>query len=170
MKHFQTAGWVTCVLISAAVARAQIGGGSIVGSVTDPTGASVAGAKITAVAVETNERRDTTSNDLGYFEFPLLAAGDYRLEAEKPGFHRSTTARFTLNSGTRPRFDLKLELGDITQSVQVADSAPIVNATTTDLGVVITGTKVESLPLNGRNFQSLVGLQPGVINSPSSGN
>src|SRR5215467_225736 len=109
----------------AAIAAAQIGGGSIVGSVNDPTGAIVTGAKVSAVAVETNERRDTYSNDVGYFEFPLLPAGDYRLEAEKQGFHHSTTARFTLNSGTRPRFDLKLELGDITQSVQVADSAPI---------------------------------------------
>src|SRR5215470_3654813 len=98
---------IIAAAVFATIAAAQIGGGSIVGSVTDPTGASVPGAKVTAVAVQTNERRDTSSNDLGYFEFPLLAAGDYRLEAEKPGFHRSTTARFTLNSGTRPRFDLK---------------------------------------------------------------
>lgn len=150
------------------VSFAQIGGGSVVGNIADPGGAGVPGAKITAVQSETGVRHETTSNDLGYYEFPLLPVGSYRLDAEKQGFKRSSTGSFTLNAGTRPRFDLRLELGQVSESIEVVATAPLVNATTTDLGVVISQSKVDSLPLNGRNFQQLVGLQAGVVNSPSS--
>ncbi len=151
-----------------ALSLAQIGGGSVIGTVTDPGGATVSGARITAIQTQTGVRRETVSNEEGYFEFPLLPAAKYRLEAEKSGFKRSSTAAFDLNSGTRPRFDLRVELGQVSESVEVVASAPLVNATTTDLGIVMTNTKVESLPLNGRNFQQLVGLQAGVVNTPSS--
>lgn len=147
---------------------AQIGGGSVIGNISDPGGASVAVAKVTAIQTETGVRRETATNELGYFEFPLLPAGNYRLEAEKQGFKRSATAVFELNTGTRPRFDLRLELGQVSESVEVIATAPLVNSTTTDLGVVIGQSKVNALPLNGRNFQQLVGLQAGVVNAPSS--
>lgn len=151
-----------------AASFAQIGGGSVVGNIADPGGGAVPAAKIVAIQTETGVRRETTSTDLGYFEFPLLPVGSYRLEAEKQGFKRSSTAVFSLSAGTRPRFDLRLELGQVSESVEVVASAPLVNATTTDLGVVISQSKVDALPLNGRNFQQLVGLQPGVVNTPSS--
>ena len=152
----------------AASAFSQIGGGSVVGNVADSSGAAVSGAKVTAIQAETGARRETHSNDSGYYEFPLLPVGNYRLEAEKAGFKRSSTGKFDLNGGTRPRFDLRLELGQVTDSVEVVATAPLVNATTTDLGVVISQAKVDALPLNGRNFQQLVGLQAGVVNAPSS--
>lgn len=151
-----------------AAALAQIGGGSLVGNITDPSGSAVAGAKVTAINTETGVSRSTESNETGYFEFPLLPAGQYRLEAEQQGFRKATTAAFPINTGTRPRVDLKLELGQVTETVEVVGTAPIVNATTTDLGVAMEKSKIESLPLNGRNFQQLVGLQAGVIANPSS--
>jgi hypothetical protein len=147
---------------------AQIGGGSVIGTITDPGGATVSGARITAIQTETGVRRETTANELGYYEFPLLPAGNYRLEAEKPGFKRSATAPFDLNTGTRPRIDLRLELGQVSESVEVVATAPLVNSTTTELGVAFGQAKVDALPLNGRNFQQLVGLQAGVVNAPSS--
>jgi len=151
-------------LVSAPTAvKAQIGGGSIVGTVRDPAGAAVVDARVQAVNLETNEVRATATNAVGYFEFPLLPAGRYRLEAQMQGFQRATTAEFVLNAGTRPRFDLALVLGQVTESVEVVAAAPLVNATTTDLGVVIDKNKVEALPLNGRNFMQLVGLQSGVL-------
>jgi outer membrane receptor protein involved in Fe transport len=150
------------------LAYGQIGGGSVVGNVTDPGGAAVAAAKVIAIQARTGARNETITNEQGYYEFPLLAVGNYRLEVEKTGFKRSSTASFDLNGGTRPRFDLRLELGQVSESVEVVASAPLVNATTTDLGVVISQSKVDALPLNGRNFQQLVGLQPGVVNAPSS--
>ncbi|MBM3744991.1 MAG: TonB-dependent receptor [Acidobacteria bacterium] len=153
------------VSVPAAV-KAQIGGGSIVGNVKDPSGAAVVGAAVQATNLETNEVRKTATNEAGYYEFPLLPAGRYRLEAQMEGFQRATTAEFALNAGTRPRFDLALVLGKLAESVEVVAAAPLVNTTTTDLGVVIDQNKVESLPLNGRNWQQLVGLQAGVLASP----
>ena len=149
---------------------AQIGGGSIVGSVLDDSGAAVAGASVTATNVATNEAQQTVTNDTGYFEFPILPAGRYVLEAEKQGFARERTAEFSLNSGTRPRFDLKMKIGQVNESVLVQGAAPLVNATTADLGVVIDQSKVEGLPLNGRDFQQLVGLQAGVYSAPATFN
>ena len=89
---------------------AQLGGGSIVGSVLDSSGAAIVGAKVTATNVATNGVSRTVTSDSGYFEFPLLPAGRYVLEAENPGFDRSKTAEFSLNAGTQPRFDLKMEV------------------------------------------------------------
>src|SRR5437660_392452 len=149
-------------------AWAQINGGSIVGSVLDSSGAAISGAKVTATNVATNEGLNTVTNETGYFEFPLLPAGRYVLEAENPGFERARTVEFSLNAGTRPRFDVKMVVGQVAESVEVLSVAPLVNATTADLGVVVDQSKVQALPLNGRDFQQLVGLQPGVYADPDS--
>lgn len=147
---------------------AQIGGGSIVGSLLDSSGGVIVGAKVTATNVGTNEMSATVTNETGYFEFPLLPAGRYVLEAEASGFERSKTVEFPLNSGTRPRFDLKMTVARTIESIQVVSSVPLVNATTADLGVVVDQSKVDALPLNGRDFQQLVGLQAGVQASPDT--
>ena len=149
---------------------AQISGGSIVGSVLDSSGAAVAGATVTATNVATNEAQKTVTSDIGYFEFPLLPAGRYVLEAEKAGFARERVAEFFLNSGTRPRFDLRMMIGQVAESILVEGAAPLVNTATADLGVVVDQSKVEALPLNGRDFQRLVGLQAGVYADPDSAN
>jgi hypothetical protein len=159
---------LVCACAAVPLVLAQIGGGSLVGNVTDPAGASVVGARVMAKNVETGVTRDTVTNETGYYEFPLLPAGQYTIEAEQQGFRKATTAAFALNTGTRPRVDIKLELGQVAESVEVVSSAPIVNATTTDLGVAMQRNRIESLPLNGRNFQQLVGLQAGVQSNPSS--
>lgn len=164
----QTGRVILFILAAALLALGQIGGGSLVGNVTDPTGASIVGARIIVRNVDTGVSRETVTNETGYYEFPLLPVGQYRLEAEQQGFRRGTTATFPINTGTRPRMDIRLELGQVSESVEVVAVAPIVNATTTDLGVAMEKNKIEALPLNGRNFQQLVGLQAGVLANPSS--
>src|SRR4051812_2772742 len=119
------------------LALAQIGGGSLVGNVSDPSGAAVTNVKITAVNIGTNVVETTYTNEAGYYEFPLLPAGRYRMEAEAQGFVRTASADFALNSGTRPRLDLELRIGQISEAVNVTAQAPLVNSTTTDLGVVV---------------------------------
>lgn len=169
LRFKSTITGVCCLLLGFSLATlAQIGGGSLVGNVTDPSGSAVAAARVTAVNTGTGVSRSTETNDTGYFEFPLLPPGQYQLEATQQGFRKATTAKFTVNTGTRPRVDLRLELGQVTESVEVVGAAPIVNATTTDLGVTMEKAKIDSLPLNGRNFQQLVGLQAGVLANPSS--
>ncbi len=147
---------------------AQIGGGSIVGTVKDPTGAAVPDVQVTVHSQETNEERTANTNSDGYYEFPLLPAGHYRLTAVAKGFERIQGEVFELSSGTRPRIDLALQIGSVTETVDVSATAPLINTTTTDLGVVMPRTQINELPLNGRNFQDLVNLQPGVISGPSN--
>jgi hypothetical protein len=153
----------TLTLLSALILQAQIGGGSIVGVAKDPSGAPVVGVKILAHNQETNEERAVTTNAEGYYEFPLLPTGHYRLEAEATGFDKLRGEIFELSAGTRPRIDLELKVGSVNQTIDVAATAPLVNTTTTDLGVVMTRERVDELPLNGRNFEDLVSLQAGVI-------
>lgn len=166
MKRWSVLGCITGLLwIGASMnSWAQIGGGSIVGVVTDPSGSLIVGAKVEATNQGTNEKRETQTNAQGYYEFPLLPAGRYVLTAEQSGFQKATTAEIALNSGTRPRIDIRMVIGEVTQTIEVVSAAPLVNATTTELGTVIDSSKVRELPLNGRNFLQLVGLQPGVIN------
>lgn len=149
---------------------AQIGGGSIVGFVQDPSGAAVVGAKVSARNTATSEILTTATNQEGYYEFPLLPAGEYQLATESAGFQKAISTNLNLHSGTRPRIDLKLVIGALTDTVMVVSKAPLLNATTTDMGVVINSKQVESLPLNGRNWEQLVNLQTGVVDAPGSSN
>jgi hypothetical protein len=152
----------------AVVAWGQIGGGSLVGYVNDPAGSAVTGAKVKVIQIATNVAQEATTNETGYYEFPLLGAGRYRLEAMAPGFEKSVSAEFDLYAGTRPRIDLQLKVGSITESVVVTAAPAAINTTSTELGVVMDRARVEELPLNGRDFQELLGLQAGVENAPSS--
>ncbi|MFN0169300.1 MAG: TonB-dependent receptor domain-containing protein [Bryobacteraceae bacterium] len=149
-------------------AAGQIAGGSIVGTIVDPSGAPVAGVKVVATEARTNISNETRSNPTGYYEFPLLPAGRYVIRSEAGGFRPVRSEEFDLNSGTRPRVDLRLALGQVTESVEVVAAAPLVNATTTELGNVLGSAQIEALPLNSRDFQQLVGLQAGVQAAPSS--
>src|SRR6266403_96239 len=150
------------------VCYGQIGGGSIVGVVKDASGAAVAGVTIVAHQQDTNEERRVTTNAEGYYEFPLLAPGPYRLEAEAAGFEKLHGEVFDLAAGTRPRIDLTLRVGSVSETVEVKAAPPLINTTSTELGVVMPRSRIEELPLNGRNFQDLVELQAGVVNAPSS--
>lgn len=147
----------------------QIGGGSIVGTVTDGSGANVVGVEVSARNLDTNIGRQARTNQQGYYEFPLLPAGRYQLTAEAVGFQKTISETFTLNTGSRPRVDLQLKVGSVSETIEVKATAPLVNATTAELGAVVDRSRVEQLPLNGRNFQQLLSLQAGVVNAPSSG-
>jgi hypothetical protein len=168
MNQLRSLLLLTALVAAASSLSAQIGGGSIVGYVSDNSGGAVPGATVVARNLGTNAANDTKTNAQGYFEFPLLPPGNYAIEATATGFQKARSATFALSAGSRPRFDLMLSVGQQTESVMVTAAAPIVNATTTDTGVVIDRGKVENLPLNGRDFQQLVGLQAGVLSDPAS--
>src|SRR5205809_5693334 len=121
-----------CVAVAALLfafcnrAGAQIGGGSVVGNVTDPSGAALPGSTVAIINVETNVKNTTTANASGYFEFPLLQAGRYMIEAEASGFSRTKIEEFTLNTGTRPRLDIKLGLKEVVERVTVEGAGSLV--------------------------------------------
>lgn len=155
------------VLLAAQLTLAQVGGGSIVGTVTDSNNAAVPSAAINVINVGTNETRTATTNEEGYYEFPLLAAGRYRVEVQAQGFEVKRSEEFDLNTGTRPKLDFVLGVAGANAQVTVTDTGQLINATSTELGQVIEQQKIEALPLNGRNFVQLINLQAGGVNAPA---
>jgi outer membrane receptor protein involved in Fe transport len=148
-------------------ALAQVDQGSFVGYVTDPSGATIAGAKVDAKDIGTNVVISTTTSSQGYYEFPLLPVGRYVISVENTGFRQTVTPEMELHAGTKPRVDLAMQVGAVSQVVTVAGGADLINATTADLSTVIDDVKVEDLPLNGRSFTQLFTLQNG--SNPTGG-
>jgi outer membrane receptor protein involved in Fe transport len=165
-RRFAAAGLVVSLLASWP-ASAQIAGGAIAGLLTDASGGVLASASVTATNVRTNQASRTLTNANGYYEFPLLPAGRYRIDASLAAFQPARTEGFDVHAGTRRRLDLVLAMGPLAGSVDVVARGSL-NATTTALGTVMDQQAIEALPLNGRNFQQLVGLQAGVVNAPES--
>lgn len=153
----------------AATAAAQTTAGSITGTVTDSTGAAIAGARIVATNAATGVTHNATSNGAGVYNLPFLPVGLYNVVAENTGFKKSSVGPFTLEVNQIGRVDFKLEIGDLTQTVEITGAAPILQTESTATGDAINSAKLTSLPLNGRNFASVALLIPGAIStSPNS--
>lgn len=148
---------------------AQANLGTILGTVTDPSGALITAAKVTATNLATNESRNSTTNETGYFEIPLLPPGQYNVSFEASGFKREQQNAITLLTGERVRLNSTLQVGAVSEVVEVTAGTPLVKTDSTELGVVIDNKKIVDMPLNGRNFIQLIGLQPGVISGGGLG-
>ncbi len=141
---------------------------TIVGRVTDPSGAVLGGAKVAARNVATGLERNTEATSTGDFELPLLPiTGSYTLRISHPGFQVQEFTGITLQVDQRARFDAVMTVGAVTETVTVQESTPIVNTETGSIGQVITNKKIVDLPLNGRNFTQLASLLPNAITATS---
>jgi len=143
--------------------QAQNATGRIVGTVTDPSGSVIAKVKITATNIATNIAVDTLSNSDGSYQIPLLPIGAYRISAEAAGFRRVVTEGLNLDINQSLKVDLKLEVGAVTETVQVEASATGVETISATTGSVVNAVQIHETPLNGRNVMSLALLAPGVI-------
>ena len=141
---------------------AQQGRGTILGSVTDPAGASVAGAKVSIVNMATNVAVTTQTNGEGYFTSTPLIVGEYQVSAEKTGFKKTVRSGITLQVDQRAEVDIALALGNVAESVQVTAEASLINTEDATVGQVIENKRVEELPINGRSAFALVGLASNV--------
>src|SRR5690242_4991466 len=117
--------------------------GTISGLVTDATGAAVAGAKITATEVRTGTKTQTVSEPTGQYTIPFLAPGQYQIAAQMPGFKEFVRRDINLGAGDHPVIDIRLDLGDTTQSVEVSADAPLLNTDNASTGQAITTKQVE---------------------------
>jgi len=145
--------------------------GSITGTVTDPSGAVVTNVKITATNVGTNVTNTAVTNDAGVYNIPFLPVGQYTVQAEQTGFRQVKLGPFALEVNQIARIDVKLEVGEVTQTVEITAVAPILQTESTQTGASLTAEQVSSIPLNGRNFASLTQLIPGAIStSPNAMN
>jgi len=143
--------------------NAQTITGTITGSVTDPSGASLAKAKVTATNVGTGIKTNAATNDAGFYSLPFLNVGQYTVTVENPGFKKSLLGPFALEVNQIARVDIALQLGAVTESVEVKDFAPILQTESSATGASISASQVTSIPLRGRNFASAVLLIPGAI-------
>ena len=136
--------------------------GTIVGTISDSTGAVIAQAKVTATRTETQVSQSTLSGSAGNFAIPNLAVGTYALTAEAPGFAPSTIQGVTLDVSQQRDVDFTLTPAGASQTAIVTAEAPIMNTTDGSLAGLVSEQQVQDLPLNGRSIQNLVMLQPGM--------
>jgi hypothetical protein len=143
--------------------------GSISGAVTDPSGAAVPGAKVTLHNPDTGLRQDATTGSDGSYEFLVVPVGEhYAIDVEASGFKPYTQTGITLLVNQRLRADAQLALGTEAQAVEVSAQAVQVETRATQMGDVIGSQKMLSLPLNGRSYIDLLGLQAGVVDQTTN--
>src|SRR5438105_11576791 len=136
--------------------------GEITGVVTDPAGALVVGAALTVSNPATNLTRTATTNNAGNYTFPSLLPGVYSVKAEMAGFQGEIRGGVELQVQQVARIDFQLKVGSLTETVEVIVGAPLLNTENATVGTVIENRRIVDLPLNGRNFISLIGLSPNV--------
>ena len=137
--------------------------GDILGTVQDSTGAMVPGAKITLSAVDTGIKWEATSDSGGNYLFAQLKPGHYNLVVTKEGFQTHTTSDIDLQVGQRPRVDIALQIGSVSQSIEVnAGGVQLLETQTSTVGQVVDNKDITQLPLNGRNFINLMLTTAGV--------
>ena len=149
-------------LVSTLPALAQTATAELSGNVTDSTGAVIANAKVTATNPETGSFREVTTDQGGFYSFTLLQPGTYNLSVEAPGFRKTVQNNLELRVNQRAEVNLQLQLGQVTDTIEVKAAAPLLESQSSSLGTVINTQLTEELPLNGRNFVQLATLAPGV--------
>jgi hypothetical protein len=142
--------------------------GSIVGSVNDASGSAMPGAAVTVINTSTSERHTAVTTIDGGYRFVNLVPGNYTIVVEKAGFKRTTRDAVAIDVAAIARLDISMEVGDVTQSVEVTGAAPLLQTENASLSQVVAARSVEELPLNGRNVLNLVSLSPGVVPQGSS--
>ncbi len=159
---------LVATLLSASAMFAQGTTAQIVGRISDPSGSAVPGAAVKVTNVDTGSVRQAQSNESGAYVLPLLPPGNYRLAITKDGFRPVSRTGITLLVDQVARIDQELELGSVTQEVQVTAAAPLLESETSAIGQVVDSSKIQSIPLNGRSSIRLVQLTPGLLASPAS--
>src|SRR5580698_1702923 len=156
-----SAGIALAVIFSTLSAWAAITG-SISGVVTDPSGAVVPGVTVVATAVSTNVQSKAVTDAKGFYNLPTLQVDSYNISADQPGFRDYQQTGIKIDANSALRVDITMQLGTVTNTVNVKSDALQVETQSTQNGVVIPDTKITSVPLIGRSYIDLLKLQPGV--------
>jgi Carboxypeptidase regulatory-like domain/TonB-dependent Receptor Plug Domain len=135
---------------------------TLLGTITDASGATVPGVIVQASNLATNVMRETSTDASGAYSIPNLAPGNYKVTAAKSGFQSARVENVTLQVEQVARLDLRLEVGNVTETVDVSATSGLLQTETSSVGTVIDSAKIVDLPLNGRNFIQLAQLIPGV--------
>ena len=159
---------LVCLLFVPAATHAQVATGTLLGNVTDSTGAAVPGATVTATNTGTGFTRTTTTDASGQYSVPLLPVGQYKIEVKLSGFNAFLQTGITLEVGRNARVDATLSPGGLTEAVSVVADATLVETSTTALSRTVGQNEVLNLPLVNRDLYSLLNLTGGVTSNENS--
>jgi outer membrane receptor protein involved in Fe transport len=167
LRAFLFGSAAALLLLCGSVATAQTFRGTVLGTVTDASGAVVNGAKVTVRNTDTGLTREVTTGDDGNYSAPELPVGDYSVTVEKTGFRAGVVSGIHLEASSQRRADVSLELGEISEKVEVSgDSLPQIETESDTIGGTLTSSDIGNLPVNGRDYTKLIYLNPGIAGSP----
>jgi len=159
---------VALLLAATGLARAQAGTASVYGDIKDQQGAGLPGAAVTLTSAGTGASRTTHTNEIGSYRFVALTPGVYTLKIELAGFRTALHDRLELAVDTATRQDAALALGQVSETIEVAARASIINTTDASLGNTMTERQIQQLPLEARNPVGLLSLQAGATYLPTN--
>lgn len=166
MKYLRHILLVLLVASLAAPLYAQsMGTGTITGIVTDPSGATVAGASVTTLHLATRKSRTAKSDAHGSYSFTNMPIGQYTITVDNPGFKKFVQQNVHLNADTTATVNINLELGTAQETVTISAAPPPLQTENGEVGNLISGAQVSELSLNGRNFSQFITLSPGVASN-----
>src|SRR5713226_2339583 len=142
-------------ILSAGPAYAQVSGATLSGTITDPSGAAIAGAKVSVANKATGITRDVTTDAAGFYSAPNLLPGPYEVTAAATGFSTAKQSDLTLTVGAQQTLNLPLKIGEASQTVLVTEAAPLVQLGTSTISSAVESKEILELPLNGRDWASL---------------
>src|SRR5262249_3618009 len=157
-------------VILTATAWAQVQTGRIVGTVIDAQKAALAAASVTVTEAATNQSITVHANERGDFVAPSLNPGLYRVTVSSAGFQTTVINWVEVQVGLSARVDVEMKVGEVSSTIEVTSSAPLLDTESGTLGHVVTNTQIVNLPLNGRSYYELARLTPGAALLPGGGN
>src|SRR5450759_2465092 len=161
---------IVCLMLALSVPLfSQTTSGRILGSVSDQSGAGVAGAAVVVTDVQRGTTRAVATDDSGNYVVPQLQPGVYKVRAEAKGFKTVERVNIVVEVAQDVHVDISLPTGQISETVVVTEEVPLVNTTSSTLGGTLSNAEINDLPLNGRNYENLLQLRPGVERYPGGG-
>src|SRR5579864_1574733 len=160
---------VCTLLLLCVSSAAQSTTGRILGTLTDASGAAVAGATVVVTDVQRGTSRTAATDESGAYAIPDLQPGTYTIHVEARGFKRVERSNVQIEVATDIRADFSLQPGQVSETVTITEEVPLVNTTSATLGGTLSNKEINDLPLNGRNYENLLQLRPGVMRYPGGG-
>src|SRR5215469_6257427 len=157
------------LLLLAVPVLAQTTAGRILGTLTDQSGAAVAGANVVVTDIQRGTTRSTTTDESGGYTVPDLQPGTYKIHVEAKGFKTLERPSVQIEVATDVRADFSLQPGQVNEILTISVETPLVNTTSSTLGGTLSNEEINDLPLNGRNYENLLQLRPGVMRYPGGG-
>src|ERR1700722_14968194 len=157
------------VILFSISAQGQSTAGRILGTLTDQSGAAVAAGRVIVTDVQRGTSRTITTDESGSYAAPDLQPGTYKIHVEASGFKSVERLNIQIEVATDVRADFTLQTGQISEVVTITEELPLVNTTSATLGGTLSNKEINDLPLNGRNYENLLQLRPGVMRYPGGG-